>query len=170
MQISNSTLSQFVSSINQQNRSLAKPVTIEGQLVDNSKTRDAEKKTIDSVLEHSGNESQTQLIRPPSAQEPGSGDFNKTLALQEASQELLQKSQNDQSVPSYSAQTYSAQTYSAQNNLFQDESLSNSFPFANRRSFEGLAGSSLVIQKYLNNEPSIPNQSVHVQGNINIFI
>jgi len=165
MQISNSTLSQFVSSINQQNRSLAKPVTIEGQLVDNSKTRDAEKKTIDSVLEHSGNESQTQLIRPPSAQEPGSGDFNKTLALQEASQELLQKSQNDQSVPSYSAQTYSAQ-----NNLFQDESLSNSFPFANRRSFEGLAGSSLVIQKYLNNEPSIPNQSVHVQGNINIFI
>jgi len=165
MQISNSTLSQFVSSINQQNRSITKPVTIEGQLVANDKTRDAEKKTIDSVLEHSGNESQTQLIRPPSAQEPGSGDFNKTLALQEASQELLQKSQNDQSAPSYSAQTYSAQ-----NNLLQDESFSNSFPFANRRSFEGLAGSSLVIQKYLNNEPSIPNQSVHDQGNINIFI
>ena len=166
MQISNSTLSQFVSSSNQQNRSIAKPVTIEGQLVDNDKTRDAEKKTIDSVLEHSGNESQTQLIRPPPAQKPGSGDFNKTLALQEASQELLQKSQNDQSAPSYSAQTY----YSAQNNLLQDESFSNSFPFANRRSFEGLAGSSLVIQKYLNNEPSIPNQSVHDQGNINIFI
>jgi len=160
MQISNSTLSQFVSSINQQNRSIAKPVTIEGQLVANDKTRDAEKKTIDSVLEHSGNESQTQLIRPPSAQEPGSGDFNKTLALQEASQELLQKSQNDQSAPSYSAQ----------NNLLQDESFSKSFPFANRRSFEGLAGSSLVIQKYLNNEPSIPSQSVHDQGNINIFI
>ena len=147
MQISNSTLSQFVSSINQQNRSITKPVTIEGQLVDNDTTRDAEKKTIDSVLEHSGNESQAQLIRPPSAQE------------------LLQKSQNDQSAPSYSAQTYSAQ-----NNLLQDESLSNNFPFANRRSFEGLAGSSLVIQKYLNNEPSIPNQSVHDQGNINIFI
>ena len=165
MQISNSGLSQFVSSSNQQNRSPAKPVTIEGQLVDNDKTRAAVKNTIDSVLEHSGNESQTQLIRPPSAQEPGSGDFNKTLVLQEASQELLQKSQNDKSAPSYSAQTYSAQ-----NNLLQDESLSNSFPFANRRSFEGLAGSSLVIQKYLNNEPSVPNQSVYDQGNINIFI
>ena len=152
MQISNSTLSQFVSSINQQNRSIAKPVTIEGQLVDNDTTRDAEKKTIDSVLERSENESQTQLVQPPSTQEPSSDDFSHALLLQ----------QNKQ--PAYS--------FSTQNNPLQDESSSvkHSFPFANRRSFEGLTGSSLVIQKYLNNEPSTLNQSAHNPGIINIFI
>ncbi|NOQ78273.1 MAG: hypothetical protein GQ546_02620 [Gammaproteobacteria bacterium] len=170
MQISNSSLSQFISStVNHSqynNRPTAKPVTIEGQIVDDEKTKSADKQAVNSVLERSGDESQTQLIQPPSTQTPGSGDFSNTLLSQgrsqELSQNLLQQNLNGTQTLSFASQNILSQTESS--------STSNSFPYANRRSFEGLAGSSLVIQKYLNNESPASSQSGNVPGNINFFV
>ncbi|MCU7800386.1 MAG: hypothetical protein KZQ70_09625 [gamma proteobacterium symbiont of Lucinoma myriamae] len=165
MQISNSSLSQFISStVNHSqynNRPTAKPITIEGQIADNEKAKSTDKQAVNSVLEHSGSESQTQLIQPPSTQVPGSGDFSNTLLFQEKSQELSQNLTRTQT-PSFISQ----------NDLSQKESspASNSFPYANRRSFEGLAGSSLVIQQYLNNESSASSLPGNVPGNINFFV
>ncbi len=53
-----------------------------------------------------------------------------------------------------------------------DDSSENkpSYPFSHRRSFEGLAGSSLVIQKYLNNEPPALAQADSRQRNVDLFI
>ncbi len=45
-----------------------------------------------------------------------------------------------------------------------------SFPFSHRRSSEGLAGSSLVIQKYLNNEPSALPLADNSKTNVDFFI
>lgn len=165
MQISNSSLSQFISStVNHSqynNRPTAKPVTIEGQIVDDEKTKSADKQAVNSVLERSGDESQTQLIQPPSTQTPGSGDFSNTLLSQGRSQELSQNLNDTQTL-----------SFASQNVLSQTElsSTSNSFPYANRRSFAGLAGSSLVIQQYLNNESPASSQSGNVPGNINFFV
>jgi hypothetical protein len=165
MQISNSSLSQFISStVNHSqynNHPTAKPVTIEGQIVDDEKTKSADKQAVNSVLERSGDESQTQLIQPPSTQTPGSGDFSNTLSSQGRSQELSQNL-NDTQTLSFASQNVLSQTGSS--------STSNSFPYANRRSFAGLAGSSLVIQQYLNNESPASSQSGNVPGNINFFV
>lgn len=170
MQISNSSLSQFISStVNHSqynNRPTAKPVTIEGQIVDDEKTKSADKQAVNSVLEGSGNESQTQLIQPPSAQVPDSGEFSNALLSQERSQNLLLQNLNGSQTPSFASQNDLSQNLSQK----ESSSLSNSFPYTNRRSFEGLAGSSLVIQKYLNNESPAANQSGNVPGNINFFV
>ncbi len=46
----------------------------------------------------------------------------------------------------------------------------NSFPFSNRRSFNGLAGEYLVLQSYLNNEPANYLIADNRSKNIDIFI
>lgn len=180
MQISNSSLSQFVSStvnLNQQgNKPFAGPVTIEGQIIDDEKTESTDKQTVNSVLDRPENESQTQLIQsPPITQVPIPGNFSNALLSREKSQQLLQNNSGITPTPSFISQNEpSARNEPLARNepsaRKEPSAITNNFPYANRRSFAGLAGSSLVIQKYLNNESPAPEQSGQIQRSMNFFI
>ena len=148
MQISNPILSQFIgTTINrdqQANRFAVRPVTIEGQIVDDEKKKDTSAVTQDS----SGNEA------------------SDTFVLENEQQHLLIRPVTE------STQTSDASTIQkglAENNANTNPTLLNTsvqspadeqgFPFGNRRSLNGLAGSSLIIQNYLNNTPEQFNRS-----------
>jgi len=149
MQISNPILSQFIgSTVNreqQANRFPAKPVTIEGQVVD----EDEKKKNSRAVAEQDGAKNETSdnfvleneaqlLIRPVT--EPVQA--NDTSTIQKG---LAENSANGNPA--------------SLNASAQSSSSEQGFPFGNRRSFNGLAGSTLIIQNYLNNTPEQLNRS-----------
>ncbi len=119
----------------QNSRSPAKPVIIEGQLVEDKKqpTKD-----------------QTPDFTLPSFQQDSS---NNTLSTQTGA------------VPDvlYSNKSLLANAQPDPSNA------DNNFPYSNRRSQQGLAGSSLVVQRYLNNEPA-NTMGTQQQGNIDLYI
>ncbi len=47
---------------------------------------------------------------------------------------------------------------------------STAFPYANRRSYNGLSGSSLVIQSYISNSPSASLQQAYSPGGVDYFV
>jgi len=144
MQISNSIFSQFIGTTlnreQQANRFPAKPVTIEGQVV----VEDEEKKRNAQAVQQDGSgneasdsfvlENEQQLIRPVA--EPN----------QSSDASLIQKglAENNPTLLNTSTQAPASE---------------QGFSFGNRRSFNGLAGSNLVIQNYLNNTPEQTNRS-----------
>ena len=142
MQISNSTLSQYVGNTlnryQQTDRSSVKPVTIEGQIVkDNDEKKQAPQSGTATESDSSGSfvqdlekGTQQQLILPAAA----ANNINDSLLIQ-------QEFNSDSGLLGQST------------NSFQP---TQDFPFGSRRSFNGLSGSSLVIQNYLNNEPQVP--------------
>jgi hypothetical protein len=165
MQISNSVISQYLNNtVNRSQQPDQFPVKhaprsepIEGQLVDDEKKQsqtnpsvlDSGGSSFNKDLEQSGTSSQTQLIAPATTpqlpQEITSDSIGNSLLIQKKlSSKLSTPSQNDSSQGTHT------------------------FPYGNRRSFEGLSGGSLVIQKYLNNES--PSQSDNSQKNVDIFI
>ena len=153
MQISNSVISQYLNGTvnnSQQTARPVQPVTIEGQLIDDEKKHSGTNKTEDTDFaepEQSGNEIQAALIAPE----------NTPLLSQNITFEplLIQKKQRGNSAVT-----------------LQNESLSAApnFPYGHRRSFAGLAGGSLVIQNYLNNESPASTQSDNAQRYIDLFI
>lgn len=165
MQISHASLAQFVANtVNQHgNRLPARPVTIEGQLVDDEKKKSGSGQAVEAALERPERESQTQLIQAPSQQEPGSGDFNKTLLAQELSQTLLTNNQANRPA------AFGSQADISRNEA-EPSAAEQNFPYTNRRSVEGRAGSSLVIQNYLNNQPPAASEPESFQGGISFFV
>lgn len=142
MQISNSAFSHYSQYNNQyNNRPSTKPITIEGQRIDDDKSESADKNTVSSILENSKDEAQTTLLQSALEENQNSTAYNGGLF----SQPLLQSS------PAPASADASV--------------LNQTFAYSNRRSVEGFAGSSLVIQKYLNNESSAQSQQ-----SINIFV
>lgn len=156
MQISNPVISQYLSNtVNrtpQADRLPVKSVTIEGQLLDDDKKQFSAEKTSSDAKSQTQS---TQLIAPVNQQQntPAINADNIGRAL------LIQKKLGENSPPAVQNQATAATT--------------QSFPFGSRRSFQGVAGSSLVLQKYLNNESSkqanSPQSSLS-QKNIDIFI
>lgn len=158
MQISNPALSQLVGSTlnrpQQPDRFPVRPVTIEGQIVDDEK-----KRTIQNLSEDNSDRSSTSqfaldnddeqkgLIKPIS--NPNSIADAQGLEPQPNNPTLLNPS-IQQSAAAYSTETNE-----------------QGFPFANRRSFNGLAGPSLIIQSYLNNAPS---SQTGEPNNIDVFV
>ncbi|MCW8928727.1 MAG: hypothetical protein OQL19_00635 [Gammaproteobacteria bacterium] len=155
MQISNPAISQYLSSsVNprqQPDRLPVKSVTIEGQLVDDKQNQSDANKTQDTSFDKDLEQSQTQLVKPLNdaeiSQKIGSENLNGSL--------LIQKKLSSEPAP-FSQNETSSET--------------QNFPYGNRRSFEGLSGGSLVIQKYLNNESSASTQAGNSQRNIDFFI
>ncbi len=124
----------------QNSRSPAKPVIIEGQLVEDKKQPTKE---------------QTPDFTLPSFQQ---GSSNNTLSTQMGTvPEVL-----------YSNKSLLANVQSA-NTQPDPSKADNNFPYGNRRSQQGLAGSSLVVQRYLNNEPA-NTMGTQQQGNIDLYI
>lgn len=157
MRISNPAIYQHLSSTvnrNQQpDRFPVKPVTIEGQLIDAEKEQ-SQSNTTQSFREseQSNNETQqAELIAPTTAPL-----VPQTITSDPAGNSLLIQQKLNGNPATFS----------------QNESLSATpnFPYGHRRSSEGLAGGSLVIQKYLNNELPALNQSDNSQRNIDFFI
>ena len=112
-----------------------KAVTIEGQIFnDNEENKHARKLERENLsadqTKQESNENQQQLA-----------NIATTTITEESGSTLLQ----------------SALPGDAFSNRLSPEQIENkaehSFPYSNRRSANGLAGSALVIQKYLNNEP-----------------
>ena len=153
MQISNPAISQYLSSSvtrsQQADRFPVKAVTIEGQLIEDNKKQSETNKTQDSDLEQSKDGTKTQLFTPATAPQIPQQITSDSL--------LIQKRLSD--YPADITQNESSIAMAKQN-----------FPYGNRRSFEGLSGGSLVIQKYLNNESPALNQADNFQRNIDFFI
>ncbi len=159
MQISNPVISQYLNSTvngsanrtQQADRLPVKAVTIEGQLLDE------DKQSFSSTAINQDDESQqqsSQLIAPVNQQQntPASNADNVGSAL------LIQRKLGNNSLQT------------RQNESAQAEP---SFPYGSRRSSQGVAGSSLVLQNYLSNEST--SQSNKPQGlsgpsNIDVFI
>ena len=174
MQISNPAISQLLSgTINRSQQPDRFPVKstpvrsepLEGQLVDDKRDQSEANKTQDSGfsndLEQSENGSQTQLITPADAPQ-----VSQALASERQGGALLiQQKLNSQ--PAVLSQNKESQSEGPQNEESQTTQI---FPFGNRRSFEGVSGSSLVVQKYLTNESPALTQSGNPQRNVDIFI
>ncbi len=145
MQISNPVISQYISgSVNrnqQADRLPARPVIIEGQLEDEKKR--TAKKPAESPdqnyteLQKSENSTAAQLITPasttPVAQPAAADNISSALLIQQQKSNSPAASSGGQSISS-----------------------TQNFPYGSRRSFAGISGGSLVIQKYLNNAPESP--------------
>ncbi len=145
MQISNPVISQYISgTLNRSQQSDQLPVK-PGVRSDSEFNKDLKQ----PIAQEESN-SQTQLIAPQTAQALATG--NQSLNQENQSNSLL-----------------------VQKKLFENPEVllrgesqgeggsANNFPYGNRRSFEGLSGSSLVIQKYLNNEsPAQANSSKNI--------
>ncbi len=154
MQISNSTLSQYVANTlnryQQTDRSSVKPVTIEGQIVkDDDEKKQARQSGTATESDSSGsfvqdleNGTQQQLILPAAAP----GNINDSLLIQ-------QEFYGSSGLLGQSEQSFQPTNSFQPANSFQP---TQDFPFGSRRSFNGLSGGSLVIQNYLNNEPQAP--------------
>lgn len=144
MQISNPAISSYLNNTinrsHQPDRFPVKAVTIEGELVDDKKQQTEANKTADFKL----NEAQAKLLAP----------------APQVPDKLLTDTSNDLLFKQKQVNSFDNKQSPAEQN----------FPFAHRRSFEGLTGGSLVIQKYLNNESSALGQSDNLHRNIDIFI
>ncbi len=149
MQISNSSIiaSSFSGVSNTSRRSTladqypAKPVTIEGQIIDDNDEKkharklerenlSADQPKKESSEDQTSNENQQQLIA--SSTDSKSEELGASL--------LLQTKLNSGSEPGQLSPEKI------------ENKLEHSFPYTNRRSSNGLAGAPLIIQKYLNNE------------------
>lgn len=158
MQISNPAISQYLSSSvtrsQQADRFPVKAVTIEGQLIEDNKKQSETNKTQESGLadpEQSKDGTKTQLFTPATAPQ-----IPQQIPSDSAGDSLLiQKRLSD-----YPADITQNESSIAKQN----------FPYGNRRSFEGLSGGSLVIQKYLNNESPALIQPNSPQRSIDFFI
>ncbi|MDX2503132.1 MAG: hypothetical protein QNL62_01455 [Gammaproteobacteria bacterium] len=157
----------------QADRFPVKPVTIEGQVV---KDNDGEKRGKELLADKEPSAGKEPLAgKEPSANKELSASLVQNLE-NEAQQQLISPLYNTASIsdslliqkelnrtPEHlnaSEQIYPAEPFPTE----------NSFPFSNRRSFNGLAGGSLVIQSYLNNEPQAPSQSGGPSSRIDVFI
>ncbi len=156
MRISNPAIYQYLSGTvnrNQQpDRFPVRPEPIEGQLINDEK-KQSETNTSQSFREpeQSNNETQAELIAPATAPQ-----IPQTIAPDSVANALLvqQKLSDNPAILS-------------QNGAF---SAAPNFPYGHRRSFAGLAGGSLVIQNYLNNELPALTQADNSQRNIDFFI
>ena len=154
MQISNPTLYQFIGNSLDRNqlkdRSPVKPVTIEGQIVDEDEQKNRARPTESSSDFVQSLESGSQQLIPPVTVSP---ELSDSL--------LIEKNLNaDREILSQFERITSRETFSGE----------QSFPFGNRKSLNGLAGGSLVSQNYLSNEPLAPDQSENSSRRIDIFI
>ena len=158
MQISNPILSQFIGTTidrdQQANRLPVRPVTIEGQIVDDEKKKNTPTVTQDNAGNETSdtfvlqNEQQQQLIRPVN-------EANQAIDTSTIQKDLVENYANP-ALLNASAQSST------------DEP---GFTFGNRRSFNGLAGSSLIIQSYLDNTPEQFNRSSgNSSGIVDLFV
>jgi hypothetical protein len=158
MQISNPVISQYLnntvngnSRTQQADRLPIKSVTIEGQLLDDDKQQFSSTQ----ISQDTETQKQSaQLIAPVNQQQntPASNADNIGSAL------LIQRKLGGNSLKTTANESAQAEP---------------SFPYGSRRSSQGVAGSSLVLQNYLSNESA--NQNSGSQGtlnpkNIDIFI
>ena len=133
----------------QNSRAPARPVIIEGQLIEDKKEQ-AKKPTPSFTLP-----SFQQDALQPEAPKPEN--------QQDASENTLSTQIGTAPEVLYSAKSLSENAQPDSSNV------DNSFPYGNRRSQEGLAGSSLVVQRYLNNEPA-NTIGIQQQGNLDLYI
>ncbi|MCP3852546.1 MAG: hypothetical protein GY694_20305 [Gammaproteobacteria bacterium] len=154
MQISNPVISQYISgTLNRSQQSDQLPVK-PGVRLDSEFNKD-----LKQPLAQEESNSQTQLIEEANAPQTAQ-------ALATGNQSLNQENQSNSLL-------VQKKLFESPEILLRGESQgergsTNNFPYGNRRSFEGLSGSSLVIQKYLNNES--PAQVNNSQKILDTFI
>lgn len=141
-------------------RAPARPVIIEGQVLDdkNSKRDSAQRPDNDSEksqFELQDN-SQTVLINSvPSSTTNNDARFQSTSQNQAADYSIIN------------------QNAGAQKNAGAEKNYSDNnaaFPYSNRRSFNGLSGSSLIVQSYLSNSPSASMQQAYAPAGVDYYI
>ena len=157
MQITNPALSQSIgNSFNrpqQPDRYPVRPVTIEGQVVnDEENNRSAQSLSQDDPTKQSASQFALENI--------GEQQLIQAVANPNSASEL----QRQETQQEYSPTILSNGITSPQN-----DSNEPVYPLGNRKSFNGLAGSSLIIQNYLNNTPSSLTQTGE-SGIIDFFV
>jgi hypothetical protein len=161
MQISNPSLSQLISSTYSRNntvndRNTVRPVTIEGQVIDDEPKKNSQPEALQEDSENSSSqplviaeENQNSLIQPVQQVNV----INENLLIEQRNREAA--TANNQSQSFFSSE-------------FNNE---QGFPFGNRRSANGLTGTSLAIQSYLNNSPENQLQSsLNFPGKVDYFV
>lgn len=166
MQITNPILYQYIgTTFNREqsvNRLPSKPVTIEGQLLDDEEKKNSAQATQadSSRNDNSDNNSrenfaldneQRQLIRPVA--EPI--QRNDVAAIQTYGFENFASGNSSLLNASVVPESGDYTSASASASTTADQG----FPFGSRKSFQGVAGNSLVIQNYLSNTPEQLNRS-----------
>jgi len=136
----------------------ARPVTIEGQIVENDEDRKrARKQQRENLSAEQG------LSRQGSENQPNSQEIQQA----EAEQSLVSLSSANQSeqlgVSLLLDKKLAEQpSISVLNTEQIDNANEHHFPYSNRRSDNGLAGGALIIQKYLNNEPASHQSNIFI--------
>ena len=130
----------------------ARPVIIEGQVLDDRDTkkgtaRPAEDRTEKSRFSLTENDQQKS---------------NQTVERSTLAESTPPVSRNQQADYSLINHDTGSQTNYADN--------STAFPYANRRSYNGLSGSSLVIQSYVSNSPSASLQQAYSPGGVDYYV
>ncbi len=130
----------------------ARPVIIEGQVLDDRNpkkdtARPAEDRAEKSRFSLTENEQQKS---------------NQTVEQRTLAESATPVAQNQPTDYSLINRDTGSQTNYADN--------STSFPYANRRSYNGLSGSSLVIQSYVSNSPSASLQQPYSPGGVDYYV
>ena len=124
----------------------AKPVTIEGQIIDdNDEKKHARKLERENLSPEQTKQETTEEQTPEENQQLVRSSAESKAEEAGASLRLQTKLNSDSKPGRLSPEQI-------------ENSSEHSFPYTNRRSSNGLAGASLIIQKYLNNEPDTTNR------------
>ena len=130
----------------------ARPVIIEGQVLDD---RDTKKGTARSA-EDRAEKSRFSLT------ENDQQKSNQTVEQSTLAESATPVARNQPADYSLINRDTGSQTNYADN--------STAFPYANRRSYNGLSGSSLVIQSYVSNSPSASLQQAYSPGGVDYYV
>ena len=134
---------------------LARPVIIEGQVLDDRDTKKGTERTAEDRAEKSR--------------------FSLTENDQQKSNQTVEQSTLAESATSVARNQpadYSLinRDTGSQNNYADSNTNNTTFPYANRRSNNGLSGSSLVIQSYVSNSPSASLQQTYSPGGVDYYV
>ncbi len=129
----------------------ARPVIIEGQVLDNKDT----KKRSAHPLENDTDKSKFTL-------QEKNQPVNQAVLMES----VTPAAQNQ--IADYLAINRTTGSQSGSQYSFSDNS--PTFPYSNRRSYNGLSGSPLIVQSYLNNSPSAVLQQPYSPGGVDYYV
>ncbi len=177
MQISNDSLYQNLSQYKVRSSeqtpasTSARPVIIEGQILNDKDTqqRSSSLKRTDSdrddnsrfTLQDNDQDDRQSTASTDTADK--STSVKDTTITAQSSNAVLQTLTQDQAI-GYSVIKQNSAVQTANNDS------NASFPYGNRRSFNGLSGSSLIIQNYLNNSPAVSMQQSYSPAGVDFFV
>lgn len=181
MQVSNATLFSAIGSSTAASKQTAEqyllqPVTIEGQIVEDEQKKKSTEQIKDRDKNLSSNKERDQQQSSNSQTDESASSLLIQAKLNNSIHPANSLEPIDSPEPINSPELTSANNSDSINGIEAVTNTEprvpdiNSFPFSNRRSFNGLAGESLVLQSYLNNEPEKHFEVYAADSKIDIFI